>query len=100
MKFIRSKKEILIGFVVGVIATLAGMYFYSMYSASVSNLTIESTWKVMREQGKLGGVISIGAILNLAAFFIFLKRKQDLRAKGVLLATILTALIILGLKFL
>ena len=95
-----DKKEILIGFVVGIITTIVGMYFYSMYSANVSDLTLETTWQVINEQSKLGSVISIGAILNLGAFFIFLKRKQDLRAKGVLMATILMALLVLALKFL
>lgn len=96
---ISRKKEILIGIVVGIIATLIGMFFYSMYSASTSNLTQETAIKVFIEQGKLGYLVSIGAILNLLAFFIFLKRKQDYRARGVLLATILTAIIVLILQF-
>ncbi len=96
---IKRKKEILIGIVVGVIATLVGMFFYSMYSAYTSNLTQETAIEVFLEQGKLGYLISIGAILNLIAFFIFLKRKQDYRARGVLLATIFIAIIVLILQF-
>ncbi|NER18220.1 hypothetical protein [Spongiivirga citrea] len=96
---INRKKEILIGIVVGIIATFIGMFFYSLYSASTSNLTQETAIKVFFEQGKLGHLISMGAILNLLAFFIFLKRKQDYRARGVLLATIFTAIIVLILQF-
>ena len=44
-------------------------------------------------------VISLAAIPNLFVFFIFIKKKQDNRAKGVLLATILTAIATLILKF-
>ncbi|MFP2997421.1 hypothetical protein ABN763_16000 [Spongiivirga sp. MCCC 1A20706] len=93
------KKEIGIGIIVGIIATLIGMFFYSLYSASTSNLTQETAVKVFLEQGKLGYLISIGAILNLLAFFVFLRRKQDLRARGVLIATMFTAIIVLILQF-
>jgi len=96
---IKRKKEVLIGIVVGVIATCIGMFFYSLYSASASNLKQETAIKVFIEQGKLGHLISMGAILNLIAFFIFIKRKQDYRARGVLMATIFTAIIVLILQF-
>jgi hypothetical protein len=33
--------------------------------------------------------MSIGALLNLGAFFLFLKKNKDDSAKGVLIATIL-----------
>ncbi len=54
----------------------------------------------MIQQGDLyGKVLSIAAIPNLFVFFIFIKKKQDNRAKGVLMATILIALTTLILKF-
>ena len=46
-----------------------------------------------------GKVLSIAAIPNLFVFFIFLKKNQDNRAKGVVLATILIAFTTLILKF-
>ncbi len=46
-----------------------------------------------------GKVLSLAAIPNLFVFFIFIKKKQDNRAKGVLIATILTALTTLIIKF-
>ena len=47
--------------------------------------------KAASNEGFLGKLISLGAILNLVAFFIFIKKKQDYRARGVLLVTIFIA---------
>jgi hypothetical protein len=46
----------------------------------------------------VGSLLALGALLNLAAFFGFLKLKRDNRARGVLMATVLTALVILFYK--
>ena len=43
--------------------------------------------------------VGLGAILNLLAFFAFIRLRQDSRAKGVLIATFISAFIILFLKF-
>jgi hypothetical protein len=47
----------------------------------------------------MGSLIALGALLNLGAFFIFLKKKQYYRARGVVLATVLAALLVLVSKF-
>jgi len=41
----------------------------------------------------------LGAILNLLAFFVFIKKKQDYRARGVLLITIIIAVSTFVFKF-
>ena len=46
-----------------------------------------------------GKLISIGAILNLGAFFVFIRKREDEKAKGVLLITILIALVTFIIKF-
>jgi hypothetical protein len=43
--------------------------------------------------------LSLAAIPNLVVFFIYIKKKQDNSAKGVLLATILISLTTFVLKF-
>jgi hypothetical protein len=43
--------------------------------------------------------LGLSAIPNLFVFFIFLKKKQDYRARGVILACILIALGILVTQF-
>ncbi len=54
---------------------------------------------MISDGGLYGKILSLAAIPNLFVFFIFIKKKQDNRAKGVLFATILIALTTLILKF-
>ncbi|MEM1002646.1 MAG: hypothetical protein AAGH46_08355 [Bacteroidota bacterium] len=81
------KKEVLKGFIVGIIATIFGLVFAIQIFGSSDDysLVVKETIK----EGFLGKLMSIGALLNLGAFFIFLKKKQDYRARGVLIATVL-----------
>lgn len=90
-----KKKELVIGFAVGVIANTLGTLLYILL---FSDLSIEETIRAAIEQDHLGSLLALGAILNLVAFFGFLKLRRDHRAKGVLIATILTAMIILYFK--
>lgn len=83
------KKNIFIGIFVGLIANAIGLFFASTFLGKGDDFT-----KVIRAaaaEGFLGKLISLGAILNLIAFFIFIRKRQDYRARGVLLITILIA---------
>lgn len=90
------KKETIIGFLVAIVATICGFY---LYIELFSKVDFNETLKVLREGKLYGKVLSLAAIPNLFVFFVFLKKNQDYRAKGVLMATILTALVMLILKF-
>ncbi|WP_281541335.1 hypothetical protein [Maribacter aestuarii] len=90
-----TKKEILIGILVGIIANTLGTLLYILL---FSDLSISETYQAAVKQGHVGSLLALGAILNLVAFFGFLKIKRDQRAKGVLISTIVTALIILYYK--
>ncbi len=90
-----TKKEIVIGFAVGVIANVFGTLLYILL---FSDLSFRETFQVAEEQGYLGSLVALGAILNLLAFFGFLRIRRDQRAKGVLIATLLAALVILYYK--
>lgn len=90
-----DKKEVLIGFAVGVIANSIGTLLYMVL---FSDLSIVETYKAAVQQGHVGSLLALGAILNLVAFFGFLKLRRDQRARGVMIATLLTALIILYYK--
>ncbi|WP_459212692.1 hypothetical protein [Aquimarina rhabdastrellae] len=84
-------KEILIGFTVGLIANALGI---ALYILMFSKISIKETLKAAMEQGFLGSLIALGAILNLVAFFLFLKQNKTFRARGVLLATVIAAVVI------
>ena len=91
------RKEILIGIAVGLIANAIGTLLYILLFV---NMGISDTLKAAVEQGTLGSLLALGAILNLVAFFGFLKIRRDERARGVLIATLFTALVILLFKLL
>ncbi|MRI01772.1 hypothetical protein GH721_14615 [Kriegella sp. EG-1] len=90
-----NKKEIFIGFIVGIIANTVGTLAYILF---FSEMGIVETFEAALKQGHLGSLLALGAILNLIAFFGFLRIRRDERAKGVLIATIISALVILYYK--
>ena len=90
------KKEIFIGFCIGLIATTFGLYLYLEYFTVYG---FSESLKIVKKSNLYSNVISIAALANLFVFFIFLKKKQVYRARGVVISTILVALITIVLKF-
>ncbi|WP_088323748.1 hypothetical protein [Polaribacter tangerinus] len=90
------KKDIFIGLLVAIFATFGGVFLYLEY---FTNQSLEVSLSIIREENLYGKILSLAAVPNLFVFFIFLKKKQDNKAKGVLLATFLIAFITLILKF-
>jgi Na+-driven multidrug efflux pump len=90
------KKHILIGVLVSLFATAAGVFLYLEYFSKES---FSKTLEMIKAGGLYGKVLSLAAIPNLFIFFVFTKRREDNKAKGVLLTTILIALTTLILKF-
>ena len=84
------------GFLIGLVANVAGCYLYIYF---FSEYSFEETLELAQQEGVLGNIIALGALLNLAVFFIFLKKKRYYRARGVLLATLAAAIFILITKF-
>jgi hypothetical protein len=96
--------KILKGFFLGIIANLIGMYLYIFFVIREEAFYIlEQAYK----EGFLGGIIGLGAILNLLLFFFLLtskigkfkKQTQFYEARGVLLATVVAALAVLYFEF-
>ncbi|WP_027393906.1 hypothetical protein [Aquimarina latercula] len=90
------KKEILFGFVTGILANAIGIILYILL---FSELSIKETLKAAQQNNFLGNLIALGAILNLIIFFLFLKQNKPYRARGVLLATLIAAVSIAISKF-
>ncbi|MCL5130078.1 MULTISPECIES: hypothetical protein [unclassified Algibacter] len=83
------KKEIFIGVFVGLIANAIGLILTATLLGKGDDFT--TVIAAAANEGFLGKLISLGAVLNLISFFIFIKRKEDYRARGVLLITVLIA---------
>ena len=89
------KKEILIGVLVALFATACGFFVYVQY---ISKLGFYETIDFIKKGELLGKVLTLAAIPNLFVFFVFLKKKQDYRARGVLMMTIFIAIFLLILR--
>jgi len=91
------KKEVLIGLFVGLIANSIGLFLSATLLGNGEDFI--TVLKSASAEGFLGKLISLGAVLNLIAFFIFIKKKQDYRARGVLLATVFIAVFTFIINF-
>ncbi|WP_242202252.1 hypothetical protein [Aestuariivivens insulae] len=83
------KKDLFIGIFVGLVSNAIGLFLAATLLGQGDDFT--KVIKAAANEGFLGKLISLGAILNLIAFFIFIKKKQDYRARGVLLITVFIA---------
>ncbi len=86
-------KELLIGITMGVVLTLIGMYSFTLF---FSNEKVLDSFYLLYTQKKLGGLMSIGALLNLPAFFVFINQYRYYRAYG-LVSLLLFLVVIIGL---
>jgi len=90
------KQNLFIGFLTGIAANIAGVI---LYITLLSNAEIDATLENAVANDYLGKIIALGAILNFLPFFVFLKKKQNYHARGVLLATVSVAVAVAIFKF-
>lgn len=90
------KQNVFTGFLTGIAANIAGVM---LYISLLSNADIDTTLKDAVENDYLGKIIALGAVLNFLPFFVFLKKKQNYHARGVLLATVSVAVAVAIFKF-
>ena len=88
-------KERLMGFAMGMVLTLLGM---SIFTLLFSDQTIWGSLQILCKEKKIGSLISLGALLNLPMFFVFIKQLRYHRASGLLSFLLLLVLIIASLK--
>ncbi|WP_109301583.1 hypothetical protein [Aquimarina sp. AU474] len=95
------KKEIGIGLLIGLTANSIGftLCVFIFSALSQQNLSFIETIKASLENDSFGSLIVLGAIPNLVAFFLFIKKNNIYRARGVLLATLIAAICIAISKF-
>jgi len=86
------KKEIGIGFITGLIFNGVGILVCLLIISQIKDLSFKETFSFYVRTDSLWMILSLGALPNLAAFFGFLRVNREYRARGVLLATFLTAI--------
>jgi hypothetical protein len=84
-----NKKDIFIGFIIGIFIALLGSYLFIKF---FTNFDISSGIQIIKQYGYLGKVIALGTTLDLVVFTIFLKINKELMARGVILAVIVLAI--------
>ncbi len=91
------KKQILIGFVVALVATAFGCFIFIEF---FSNYGFYTSLDLIKKGNLEGKILVLGALANFFVFFIFLKKKQIYRARGVVMETFLIAILVLLLTLL
>jgi len=86
------RKEVFIGFVLGIISNTIGLLLCTYIVAIVKDLSFSYTLSLYYKSSNLWMLITLGALPNLAVFFGLLQINRDYRAKGVLLATFIAAI--------
>ncbi|CAL67912.1 hypothetical protein [Christiangramia forsetii] len=90
------KQNVVTGFLTGIAANIAGVI---LYITLLSDAELDIALKDALVNDYLGKIIALGAVLNFLPFFVFLKKKQNYHARGVLLATVSVAVAVAIFKF-
>ena len=69
-----------------------------MFTEEFSLINLTNVVKQLYDDGLLNKLISLGAFLNLLIFFFFIKTNNDTKAAGVLISTIMIALLTIYLN--
>ena len=93
-------RNLFIGIISGILANFLGFIIVArlMLTEEFSIINLTNVVKQLYDDGLLNKLISLGAFLNLLIFFFFLKTNQDTKAAGVLISTIMIALLTIYLN--
>ena len=93
-------RNLFIGIISGIIANFLGFLVATrlMLRVEFSLINLTNVVKQLYDDGLLNKLISLGAFFNLLLFFFFIKKNKDSRAAGVLIATIMMALLTIYLN--
>ncbi len=86
------KTDLFLGIIIGFVTTIIGMFIFLEFFTDYHFVNGISS---LKQNGYLGKLITLGAVLNIIAFFVLLKINKELMARGVVLATIILTLITL-----
>ena len=91
-----NKRIILIGIFTGLLATASSVIFITLI---LSSSPVEDSWISLYDQGKFGGLLSLGAISNLIIFFLSIRKNKISFATGIVIACLVIVLLIFLIKF-
>ena len=92
METMNRKSALIYGFFIGLVTSLVGclafIFLFTDYSLLLG-------YQIIKAQGNLGKLITLGAVLNLIVFFTLLHYNKEMMARGVILAMIILTLVTL-----
>ena len=86
------KKQIIIGFLTGIIANATGVGMCVVIISFLKGTSVSEVFDFYLKTGNAWAVLTLGALPNLVLFFGFLKFDKEYRARGVVIATFMTAI--------
>jgi hypothetical protein len=87
---LKNKTEMLLGFIIGIITSVFGCFLFILL---FTKFTFIAGIELLQAEGKLGKIITLGTVLDLAVFWIALKLNKEFIARGVILAVIILTII-------
>lgn len=87
-----NKIELLYGFLIGILVSFIGSYLFITF---FTDFHFVEGVNIMKIQGQLGKLMTLGSILDLIAFAVLLRLNKELMARGVVLAVIVIAVLTL-----
>ncbi len=85
-------KKILLGLFCGLFANAIGVVVCTFIISKVKDLSFVNTFKFYQFSDGLWMLLALGALPNLALFFWLLKKDKEYMARGVVMATFITAI--------
>lgn len=85
-----EKIKIFYGILIGIVVAVLGVFLFLKF---FTDYDFFQGIEIMKSTHSLGKLITLGCVLNICVFFLLLKLKQELMARGIILATILVAII-------
>lgn len=84
-----KKIDLFYGMFLGIVIAIIGSYLFIFAFTPYSFL---AGLQILSFDGKLGKIITLGAVLNLALFFGLLKYDKEIMARGIILAMIIVTI--------
>ena len=89
-----KKIDLFYGLLIGLITSFIGSYLFIIAFTPYSFI---GGLRILKFEGELGKIITLGTILNIGMFFWLLKNKKETVAKGIILAIIVLTIVTLFL---
>ena len=84
-----NKRELVYGFLIGILVSIIGSY---VFVTCFTNFDFMTGISIMKSEGKLGKLITLGSVLDLIVFALLLRLNKEIMARGVVLAVIVIAI--------